>query len=430
MRAWDGRTGAPLAAIRAHQGRGAWCLCALSPSTIATGGGDCALKLWRLSDWIPPHAASMLHQPLHLNAIGSQPQPPGAADVPPTAPPEGSQPAPVAAAPTTLQTTTCMPEALAASGTLAKRTHLNSSEGICALALAAADRLYAVTSLGRVVRVGISLHEGRCEVDWTEVADVSAGGIHLSCCSAQPLHAYGTCTEHASRTPPSDGAQAPRPCSKVSQSAADAVVVGSRQGALTILRVPVANPDLAEVLACWEEPKAGVIAVFLPKALPQGHVMCAGGEGRLWWLFVPTLAAGKSPARATAAGEDAASGEGGTAASTHVVVAGWCVLNPKHRVAAVDVVPSAALVIVGDSVGGVAGFSVPAALMRADTRADVEAAVRGGGGEAERGFAAACRFGKCHGTQPVTMVAALPGCVYTGGRNGAALLDCCLHAAP
>lgn len=438
VRAWDGRSGSPLASVRAHQGRGAWCMSPLSPTTIATGGGDCALKLWHLPTCLPPPAAAMLLQPVDPDTI-TPPPPPAPAAAAEAAVAAAADAPPPQVASGTLQCTTRMPDALTA--------HAGSSECICALALASATRLYVATSLGRVMRVDVSLSQASCRADWGGVCDVSAGGMHLSCCAARPLHACMPCMH----SPGDDGAAGREPsqteaCRDSCTSAADVAVVGSRQGSVTIVRVPAANPAGADVIARWAAPAGGVTSVYLLDALPPGHVLCASAGGRLWWLFVPALTPAGHTAHSTpsTAAPEAEARRGGDAAPAgEVVVAGWCVINQKQRIAAAGVVPAAGLVVVGDSVGGLTGFAVPGALMRARSTADVDAALQDAAASAGdqqaasdsgaegarvgrefaavgREFAAVCRFARSHGTHPVTMVAAVEGCVYTGGRNGAA----------
>lgn len=399
VRIWDGRTGALLSAVHAHQGRGTWCLCVVSPTAIASGGGDCALKLWNLPDWLPaPHAALLL-EPLCADDIRQPPTPPAsAADV---------AAADTLAGPAALQATTCMPEELRARGERAARIHSTSYEGLCALALAGMDRLYAATSAGRLLQIQLRISGGSCLPEWREACDVAAGGMHLSCCAALPLPVCTRCTQHT--------------------DAADVVVSGSRQGTVTVVRVPVATPERAEVVARWRaSPAAALISVYLIDSLPAGHVLCSCSDGRLWWLHAPALLCGcHAPA---------ALGDRAPEAPRTATACGWAAINPKHRISAVEVLPDAGLLIVGDSVGGITAFTVPAALMHACNLNAVTAALAApsrrqrasdadaeSGSEGASGFAAAARFGRAHGAAPVTMVAAAAEFVYTGGRDGAPL---------
>eukprot|EP00892_Ulva_mutabilis_P006964 jgi/Ulvmu1/463/UM001_0470.1 len=399
VRIWHGSTGAPLATVRAHQGRGAWCLCALSDRSIASGGGDCALKVWRLPEWLPPAHAELLLRTLCADDVCQLPA--AAADSAEAGMLPGGAGSPA------VHVTTCMPPALAARGGHAARVHSTSSESLCALALASLDRLYAATSVGRLLQIDLRPVSGAPE--WREVCDVASGGMHLACCAAQPMHACGSCTQ--------DNTLATRP--------ADVVVCGSRQGTVTVVSVALDAPDESAVLARWcAAPASSVLSVYVPDALPTGHVLCARADGRLWWLHVPALRCARRAAHSTETGDamEAAECDNGVCGAT---ICGWAMVSAKNRISAVEVLPADGLMIVGDSVGGLTGFTVPSALMHARTAEEVADALSDAGrgpsaapSTAAREFGAAWRFGKRHGTHPVTMVAAAAGGVYTGGRDG------------
>eukprot|EP00887_Chlorella_sp_A99_P003684 scaffold7.g3684.t1 len=63
-RMWDLHTGAALATVQAHRGRGVWRCIPLSLESgqpfLVTGGADGGLKCWRLADWLPSSASAQV----------------------------------------------------------------------------------------------------------------------------------------------------------------------------------------------------------------------------------------------------------------------------------------------------------------------------------------------------------------------------------
>lgn len=460
VRLWNAHSGQCVALIRCHAGHGAWCCVAVGSHLLVTGGGDCALKLWKLPEWLPVHTAHLLTRPLSVSEL--QLYDPEQQQV------QTKQPDVITSTRESIQTSTTQlivslpnpseefsqheEECVSGSSSSAAAlpvTHDSTSEGVCALALSACDTLYVATSLGRIMRVDLLLTQ-HCDVEdnadsqavWSSVCVAPQEHMALSCCAAQRYSACMPCFVSHKNPKPSQlhnstslTAQGCVDESSVVEEgrvtgSVDVVVCGSRMRGLTVACVAAGcdtQPSVWQIshFRLSKLTQAPILAVWIPKVLPPGHVLCTDSDNNVWWVFVSL----------------SATRDGETEPEEDMMVLATCTCGPKTRVASVEVLPDCGLLAVGDSLGGVAAYSFPPALQTAATMADAQSVRKeahcsgcGDAGE-ERGaqvaplqLACVSTFRKVHATTPVTLAKAVGSTLYTGGRNGAIFIcfDCCI----
>jgi hypothetical protein len=398
MRVWDGRNAQCLAVLRAHQGGGTWCCAAGPRALVATGGGDCSLKLWALSEWLPPAAAALLSVPQDVRSIAAGDHTPCARSSTP--------PLPTQAPTQPLQEAMLTVPSAEGGDCSAASVHAGAREGVAGLALSETDCLYVATTGGRLMRAELIMPSGAAgaQARWEIIAAPPQQLGQLSCCAARRRIL---------------GAQS---------GSCDVVVCGARGPGLMVACMRARAAAAAAVAAPGKAPlhtrgavacstlqgNVPMISVWLPAALPATHMLCGLADSSLRWLVLPHM-----PSEACV-GEPVE------------VARGYC---GRERVAAVEAVASSAVLVVGGSLGSVWVLSCPPALMRAaDTSAAMHACATWHGSSGGGGAAAAAAvpavltlcsspaFRHIHGATPVTLAKAVAGAVWTGGRDGACTL--------
>jgi hypothetical protein len=461
VRMWDARNGKCVTTIRCHAGHGAWCCVAVGSQLLVTGGGDCALKLWNLPEWLPVHTTHLLTQRLCLKHPQQQNE-------------ETQQETTVVAEapqPCTTELSVTLPAASASSpehplGDIeaagARNTdtadiglpvrHEATYEGVCALALAAHDTVYVATSLGRLMCLQL-MHEQQheavdrsdCASVWSTVCVVPPHCNPLSCCAARRYSSRWSqwslslpqevpSTSHTQNVVSSDsqhcGGESCEAQERGASGVLDVTACCSRVPSLTVAAVATSSDSQRTILhiahlQLSEVTQAPILAVWIPRELPPGHVVFADADNNVLWAFV----------RLSASADD------GKEPEADIVFLATCECGPKIRVVSVEVVISSGLLVVGDSLGGVAAYSIPHALQSAATISEAQAAVDaefhesggevnvgGDGGAHAPGHAArpgrlnltcVSAFRKVHASTPVTLAKVTSGStLFTGGRNG------------
>lgn len=318
--------------------------------------------------------------------------------------------------------------------------HDRAKEGVCALAMSARSTVYAATTLGRILRMELlqDQQQGKeIETVWSSVCTVPQQQMPLSCCAARRYSLKkhrglaSTCLPQTLSAPNNGSGEkqdsSQTHCSTItddSHNTVDVVVCGSRHPGLTLTCIPVSSNSQRAAsnvvhLNLSEITQAPILALWMPGGLPPGHVLCADANNTVWWMFVH-LSGTTCSTNAWDNVEDA------------IVVVSTCECGPKTRVSSVEVLPDSGLLVVGDSLGGVASFQVPKELLSVETASDALAFVNESGehlnssgqddghGRLDAPVRMVCTsaFRKVHASTPVTLTKATGRSLFTGGRNG------------
>ena len=418
---------------------------------LVTGGGDCALKAWRLLEWLPVNSSHLLTQPISVSEL--EPHDTEQQGIKTQIQQHDLVPDPCAASQSsTTQLLLSLPSPSrnhsqhtgdsvgAEAGSPAdvlNAPHDSTSEGVCALALSARDTLYVATSVGRIMHVDLLLAQ-KCAAERN--ADCSATCMSSVCVAPQQLMPLSCCAaaRYCGSLNGFQGTTQPEPATlhpaedsfnvfsaeqqREGPISVDVVVCGARAPGLTVACVGHDRDTPPRVLHAAhfqlsETTQASILAVWIPKALPPGHVLLTDSDNTVWWVFVAL-----SPWSA-----------GGAHADVDMVVLARCDCGAKTRVACVEVLPGCGLLVMGDSLGGVAVHSFPVELQTILTVQGAQCAVAKGTqcdgcrDDGEQRAAAPLRlkrvsaFRKVHASTPVTLAKAVGNSLYTGGRNGAIL---------
>ena len=410
---WDARSGRLMQRVSMHGGRGVWCCVPVTRDVLLTGGGDSALRLWRLPFWLHADTAKLLEQPTAARLVGAVPSAASRADTPPTA--DSSN--------TAADTAIALQLPQAPDG--------SALDSVRAMAFADLSRLYIITKAGLLYRAVL---------EPADAAGSAQSGSHRDT-------AFATCW--AARE-----AEAPLNCISIIAAAdADVVIVGAQSGCVTVLRVahaPVRDTSgsaPAGVLARAQlTDGAPVLGIYSAKDLPCGQLLVSSTNNIVRFVSISAGNSNDAPhAGGAEAGTDVPSSPTSRAASSRLQPE--CAPLREHaractgrqpRVVAAALMASQGLLVVGDVSGGVCAFEVPAQLRQSTSGGWVAAA----GGmpaqppQAEQVAASQmtpddavelhmiAKLGSCHGNTPVTMIRCLRDRVYTGGRNGELFCAC------
>lgn len=402
-RFWDAHGGALLKELRCHQGRGVWTCSVDNGDRLVTGGGDGALRAWRLRAWLPAAAAALLDAAVDAGSVQQ-----GAA-APLTDASKGAGPRPLRL----LWPGAPRGAAAAADGEhTGQPTRPQHEDAVRAMAFVRSGELVAVTKRGALhlarlranqepetVDSGCAIDENgqRCKhASWTTLWAAPAGTGPLNCVAVRGHPADGGAVANGLEPP-----------------SRHLVATGDQAGFVTVLEVSAAAdcaPRAAVLFRFQLHPGEPVLGVFGFSTLPIGSLLLGMTDNALRWVHCEALAAQSSDP----VGQEHAAEPNSCAASGCAVLA-ECRTTRKHRVVSADVDVQHRVVVLGDVSGGVTAFAFPPQLLRVAASEPATEPVQ---------LRMLANLGTCHGNTPVTMVKCVgPRRILTGGRNGAHALD-------
>ena len=408
-----------------HGGRGVWCCATVSPTVLLTGGGDSALRLWRLPFWLKASTAELLTQQLDSQLAGSVLR-----EFNENAGPKASASA----------LSKCDNEQAGHLLQLPAATECTHSapDSVRGMEFASLQRLYVITKAGH-------LH----------CAALTPPQTHASASNGADAFAW-----HSLWSAPA--CDAPLNCfSIVPGEECDLVVIGDQAGFVTVLRVPHASAEAqGQSAQCLGRAQlaggAPVLGVYGLREVPCGQLLVSSTHNVMHWVAIPGLSSSGSALTtaeavcpAAVAPELLDSRQRTTQLDSERVpalqVLARCCTGRQPRIVSAALMVASDMLIVGDVSGGVCAFAIPSYLRRCSASGWVDLArssstTEGSGhskGVAEMAPQAAqagaavvstsavtelqmvAKLGSCHGNTPVTMIRCLCDRVYTGGRNGA-----------